>query len=213
MKIACIFLASGYSTRYGRNKLVLQLPTGKEGQTECLVECVWNHLPKELFSQVIVVTKYDEIAKIAERRGYTVIRNIANRDDIAETIRLGLAAISQETEGCLFSVCDQPYLSTDSIRAVVKEFTAGGGKRIEALGWQGQRGNPVLFPKMLFEELHSLQPNESGKAVIQKHQELLHIVEASTKKELDDIDKEADMMQLLEEMNRWNLGLQKNKSF
>jgi len=68
--------------------------------------------------------------------------------------------------------------------------------RIVALGWKGNRGNPVLFPSSLFSALATLAPHQSGSSVIAQYSHLLRIVEAEGPQELLDIDTPADLKYL-----------------
>lgn len=185
-KISCIFLASGHSKRFQGNKLLVPL----DGRP--LVQHVFEHLPVPLFHQVLVVTRYPQIAQLAQRLQFTPILNPDPTDDIAVTIRLGLEYLEQDIEGCMFSVCDQPFLSSATLTALVQEFQAHP-RSIVAPAHQGSRGNPVIFPRTLFQELSTLSPNQSGSAVIARHRELLRLVEAGDPSQLQDIDYRSDL--------------------
>lgn len=95
-------------------------------------------------------------------------------------------------DGVLFSVCDQPFLTTDSIIRLKQSFEESDGA-ICALSWGGKRGNPVLFPADLLDELAALTGDTGGGAVIKRHPERLVLVEAFSPKELEDVDKPEDL--------------------
>ena len=185
-KLACIFLASGRSTRFRDNKLLADFG----GRPMAVV--VHGNFPGERFQQVIVVTRYPQVAVSAALLGYSVVENDDTTGDMAVTIRKGLAAVDPEAVGCMFSVCDQPLLTARSIGALRAEFLAHPGS-IAALGHRGKRGNPVFFPRALFGELAALPPGKSGGAVIAAHPELLRVVEAANRRELLDVDYRGDL--------------------
>ena len=186
LRLACIFLASGHSKRFGGNKLLADY-NGKP-----MADHIFSRFPSELFNQVVAVTRYANVAVSAAQHGFTIAENDDTTDDIAKTIRLGLAALAPGADGCMFSVCDQPALSAESIEKLVRAFSAAP-ERIIALGHNGNRGNPVFFPAALFPELAALEPNQSGGAVIKRHKALLDIVEAIDPLELCDVDYRADL--------------------
>lgn len=186
LRLGCVFLASGRSQRFGSNKLLAEW----NGLT--LAERVLRGFPSELFNRTVVVTRFAPVAITAAGLGFTVAENCDETGDIAHTIRLGLEALPPGLDGCLFSVCDQPLLRPASIERLKAAFCSAPG-RIYALGWQGTRGNPVIFPRMLFTELASLPLNQSGGAVIAAHPELLTVIEAEDPSELRDIDYRADL--------------------
>ena len=124
-----------------------------------------------------------------------VVKNPDPASDIAQTIRLGLNAFDCSLDGCLFSVCDQPLVRVRSICTLVDRFCSEPDA-IVALGWKGNRGNPVLFPSSLFSALATLAPHQSGSSVIAQYSHLLRIVEAEGPQELLDIDTPADLKYL-----------------
>ena len=90
-------------------------------------------------------------------------------------------------DGVLFAVCDQPFLTTESIKRLINSFLESPDY-IHALSWQGTRGNPVIFPKPCFPALLALAGDTGGGAVIRAHPELLRLTEASSPRELRDVD-------------------------
>ena len=95
-------------------------------------------------------------------------------------------------DGVLFSVCDQPFLTTESIIKLKNTFTCSDNA-ICALAWRGNRGNPVLFPADLLDELAALTGDTGGGAVVKRHLDRLVLVEAFSPKELDDVDNPEDL--------------------
>ena len=178
--IALIFMASGRSKRFGGDKLTYAI----DGVP--MAERCFRAVPEGLFSPVAVVTRSAAVAELAKRRGFIPVLNPATTDDTAVTIRLGLE-LANGSDGCAFAVCDQPYLTADSYRKLAAAFSARPD-RIVALSWRGTRGNPVLFPSALFDELRALPPGGTGRQVIQRHQSLLSTVEVADGRELQDID-------------------------
>ena len=71
-------------------------------------------------------------------------------------------------DGALFSVCDQPWLTTESIIRLKNAFLESK-TALCALSWRGVRGNPVIFPRDLFGELAALTGDTGGGAVIRAH--------------------------------------------
>lgn len=175
--LAYVLLASGQSSRFHGNKLL----TDFDGKP--LYTWAMRAVPRELFGRVVVVTAYDSIQETAEAEGMEVIRNPRPEDGISGSVRLGLEAAG-DADGCMFCVCDQPYLSSASIRRLVRSFQGG----ISALGFGGRKGNPVLFDRAYFPELRKLRGDKGGGAVLRKHVGELHVTETECAVELMDID-------------------------
>ena len=186
MRLALTFMASGHSKRFGGDKL-LTLIGGVP-----LAERCFRAVPGGVFDAVAVVTRSGTVAELAEKYGFAVVMNPDTTDDTSVTIRLCLE-FAGNAAGCAFAVCDQPYLTPDSYRALAETFAAKPDC-IAALSWNGARGNPVIFPTALFGELRSLPPGGTGGQVIDRHRALLRLAEVGDGRELRDIDRIEDIM-------------------
>ena len=103
----------------------------------------------------------------------------------SHTLQLGLTQL-RDCDGVLFLVSDQPLLRRESVADLVALWKQQPEK-IAALGHNGVRGNPCLFPAHLFPELMELSGDRGGSAVIRRHEEELILLETDAK-ELFDID-------------------------
>ena len=175
-----VLLASGFARRYGSNKLLADY----RGAT--LIQRAFAALPVRLFTRAVVTSQYPDILAQAAPLGYLPLPNPGAEEGIAAGLRLGLDALS-DLDGVLFAVCDQPNLKTESIMRLLDSFQESP-QRIHALSWQGQRGNPVIFPRALYPELLALRGDKGGGMVIKGHPELLTLVEAESGDELVDVD-------------------------
>lgn len=177
MKIGCVLLASGLAERFGKNKLL------ENFEGEPLIIRAFNALPVESFSDIVVVTAYDEIEKLAHTHGFRAIRNKHPKAGVGSTIKLGVASMAG-TDACMICVCDQPYMSKNTLQAMTETYTGG----IMAVSFDGKRGNPVIFPRSLYGKLLAINDNQSGRSVIHQHPDMLTLFPAKTEKELKDVD-------------------------
>jgi len=184
--LGCIILASGHSKRFGSDKLLFPF----DGSPLC--EHCFSTVSRVSFQTSAVVTRSGTVAALANRYGLRPVMNSDSTDDTAVTIRLGMDIMSTDYSGVMFCVADQPFLKKDSIEALIQAFQLNP-RRIVRLGWRGRAGNPVLFPSSLFPELRALPPGESGRYVIDRHPELVLLVEAQDERELKDIDRPEDL--------------------
>ncbi|MGN8896930.1 nucleotidyltransferase family protein [Flavonifractor sp. HCP28S3_F3] len=185
MRVGGVLLASGQGRRFGSNKLLAEV----EGIP--LYRRAMDTLAGAGLHRLAVCSPYPEILAAGENSGFLPLRNEHAAEGISASVRLGLSAM-EDLDGVLFAVCDQPYLTTESIINLINSFqelkTA-----ICALSWQGQRGNPVIFPRDLFGELAALTGDVGGGAVIRRHPDRLLLVEAFSTWELSDVDKPEDL--------------------
>lgn len=185
MRTGAVLMASGAAARFGSNKLLCPV----DGVP--MIRRVFSAVPASLFGQAVVVSRHPEILALAAEHGYRPIPNPQAQEGQAASIRLGLAAL-RHMDGVLFSVCDQPWLSRESVIRLLEAFASHPG-RICSLSWQGQRGSPAIFPAALFPELLSLTGDQKGGVVIRAHSELLQLVEAGSAQELHDVDMPEDL--------------------
>ena len=179
--VSAVLLASGLSRRYGSNKLLEPV----DGLP--LYRRAFAALPPPLFHRAAVVSCYDEILLAAEEAGYLPVLNPAPEEGQSLSLRLGLEAVAEGSTAVLFSVCDQPRLTRESVQALLSAYQAHPGS-ITALSHRGRRGNPVIFPALYFPELMALTGDTGGAPILRAHPEALRLVEAVSPEELEDMD-------------------------
>lgn len=183
-----IVLAAGAGKRFGGNKLF-----AKVNGTELYLHTLsWL---KE-FPQVvrIVVTGYGIVKEEALREGITVIDNFHPEYGISYSLKLGLKHCVKcypDIQNVLFSVCDQPGLTAGTIQKLFIQSKENPGKII-CSGFEGRRGNPVLWDRRFFPELLDLQGDMGGRQVMIKHLDDIIVAEVD-EQELDDIDYPEDV--------------------
>ena len=184
-RVGAVLLASGLGRRFGSNKLL----TAVEGVS--LYRRAMTALAGAGLDRLAVCSPYQEILEAGEALGFLPLYNPDGAEGISASIRLGVSRM-EDMDGVLFSVCDQPFLTTESIIYLRKSFEESENA-ICALAWQGQRGNPVIFPADLFGELAALTGDTGGGAVVKGHPDRLVLVEAADPRELSDVDTPADL--------------------
>lgn len=185
MRVGGVLLASGQGRRFGSNKLLAEV----EGVP--LYRRAMDTLAGAGLHRLAVCSPYPEILAVGENFGFLPLRNDHAAEGISASVRLGLSAM-EDLDGVLFAVCDQPYLTTKSIKNLINSFQESKAA-ICALSWKGQRGNPVVFPRDLFGELAALTGDVGGGAVIRRHPDRLVLVEVFSTRELSDVDKPEDL--------------------
>lgn len=190
-KLGCLIMAAGNASRYGENKLTAELD-GKP-----LIRYALEAVPKALFSRIVVVTQYPEIAQAAREFGFETIQNRHPEYGISHTIALGTQAMAQ-CDAILYMVSDQPLLHNASVERVVAAWQEHPS-RIVGAAHHGKRGNPCIFPREFFGELLALTGDTGGNAVIRRHPERLLTVEVA-QKELSDVDTPEALRDLKEQL-------------
>ena len=178
-RIGCLVMAAGNAKRFKSNKLAAVF----EGKP--LIRHALEAVPKALFSQVVVVTQYPEIEKMAEEYGFQSIRNRHPDYGISYTIRLGTEAL-KNCNAILYMVSDQPLLDDASVERVVRCWREHPCNIVGA-AHNGKRGNPCIFPREFFDQLMALEEDHGGNQIIRAHPDRLLTVEVA-QEELTDVD-------------------------
>lgn len=190
-RLHLILLASGGSTRYGANKLLVPID-GKpmfRHVFDLLVRYLGEKPGKTL---VTVVSRYEEILDAARKAGFTAVRNDQTEEGISLSLRLGLKAISgtpglaSDGACAVFFTADQPYLRFETLEAFL-DRAAITDKGILTASHEGTPGNPVSFDRKYFGELMALVGDTGGRKIVRRHPEDTETFEMSLA-ELTDID-------------------------
>lgn len=200
--ISGIVLASGFSRRMGEDKLLLEF-AGKP-----VAERVIEAAKASMLDEVIVVCKDAAIVKMAERLGAAVVINENADIGQSESIRLGVISANSEANGIMFIAADMPLFESRVIDMLIHEFSMNIESIVVPL-YSGVRGNPVIFPASLKEELMSLSGDEGGRAIIEKFSERVIFVETGSSLSGMDIDTKEDfetIKALWEKMDSKQIG-------
>ena len=162
-RIAVVLMASGYSERFGSNKLLE--PFGNR----CLFTYAVDLACASDAAMKIIVTRYEPIKHYVKENApkMDIVWNDHPERGISESIHLGIRYLRQSKDyekyaGCCFMVCDQPLLQKQSLQKLFESFYRNP-EGIHMCVTKEREGNPVIFPKILFEELMALEGDKGGK--------------------------------------------------
>mgnify|MGYP000602449046 FL=1 len=113
------------------------------------------------FSDVIVVTQYEEIKEMSEVLGYRVVMNDHPEYGQGHSIALGVEAC--ESDACILMVADMPYLKLNTLKEMV---SIQDGKHIVICEHNGILCNPMLLPKKYYEKAKRLCNDRGAKQII-----------------------------------------------
>lgn len=184
-KIACIIMASGYSTRFGSNKLLAKF------NGEALAKWTINRIA-QLNIPAVVVTRYQEVAELAQF--YKITNILHNEPYQNDTVRLGLEYFKpyQNFDGYMFCTCDQPLLKASTLAALCQVFQQEP-HYIHRLAYKDTPGNPVVFPASFVNQLLTLPQDKGGNIIVQQNIKQVKYVYVDNQLELLDIDTINDL--------------------
>ena len=188
MKINLILLAAGNSKRFNGNKL-LAIYKNKPIYMY-IVEKVVNLK----INKIICVTQYEEIKEALLNTNINVVMNNNSNLGISSSIKIGIN-FDKNADGYMFMVCDQPFISIQTLNSVIDNFIKGD-KGLVCVGCGNNKGNPVIFSKKYINELLSLEGDNGGKVIIKGNLNDLKIVNINNRIELVDIDTQEEFVKI-----------------
>lgn len=180
--ISAIVMASGFSRRMGENKLLMDF----NGKT--IIENTFEVLKKCDFKEVIVVSQYEEVLKIANKYQFKFVLNDNAQIGQSESIKLGIRN-SGKCDGYMFFVGNQPLINNDDLKELINEFERKK-EYIVIPRYDNKTGNPVIFPACLKNNLLRLKNDEKGKKVINEYDKIKYV--NVSKYTLLDVDTKLD---------------------
>ncbi len=179
-------LAAGQSKRMGEtNKLLAEI----NGKT--LLQHVITNLKPSIVDTMIIVTGHKSQQIVEHICGQEVVfaRNDGYQKGLSSSIKTGIEKIQSNVDAALIVQADMPFVETDTINQIVSAFD--GDRDIVVPRYQGQIGNPLLWPRYYFEQLKQLSGDRGAKQVLYDYQDNIIFVDVDNIGVLTDIDDPA----------------------
>lgn len=191
-RYGAIVLAAGSSSRMGAHKLLLPL-----GGRPLVAYAVAAACASQAEPVVVVLGRRAEEVRAALPAGrYVTVVNPYFAAGMASSLRTGLRALrtavgDSEVAGMLIALADQPLAGADLFDSLLRT-AAEVPDAIVAPSYDGRRGNPVVFPAAVFDELERVEGDEGGRGVIARHTDRLTLVEWPDLRAALDVDRPGD---------------------
>lgn len=167
--ITGIIMASGFSNRMGRDKLILEI------NGIPIIERVIKVVKKSTIDEIILVYREERIKEIGIKNTIKTIYNDKAELGQSESIKIGIKNSSLNSEGFMFFVGDQPFINTEIINRLIMAFKEGKYS-IVVPEYNGKRGNPVIFSSKFKKELLEIKGDIGGRDIIKKRYNDVKIV-------------------------------------
>lgn len=160
-----IIVAAGNSSRLGQPKQLLEY-NGYTLLRNTIIQA--KLVPNSLV--VVVTGAYKQ--QMDKELAYTAAKVVHNphwQDGMASSITTGLyklRALNPEIEKCIFTVCDQPYLTADVFRLLLEQYVESK-KGIVASAYAETLGVPMLFDSKYFKAILHLTGQDGAKKLLQ----------------------------------------------
>jgi len=160
MRVACLLLAAGGSTRFGGCKLIA--PIDGKPLIRHSLEALNPIFDDDLY--VVLGGYRDLIQPLVEDRTQ-VIDNKYWRQGLGSSIAVGVAKIKamEKYDGLLIALADQAGLAESDFSKLLEQFECD---RIVAAYYANGPGVPAIFPESMFDRLGRLKGDRGAKSIL-----------------------------------------------
>ena len=184
-----IILASGFSRRMGKNKLLISI----EG--EPILQRVIREIKKSNISNIILVAREDNVIKLGIQEKVQVVKNEFAFYGQSQSIKLGLTKVDLN-KNFMFFCGDQPFIDSTNINKLIAE-SLKFNDNIIIPRVKNRIGSPIIFPRILKEQLEELEGDVGGKEVIKANKNKVKYIDIDNALFLQDIDTIDDYMKFI----------------
>jgi len=185
--ITPVVLAAGDSSRMGYPKALL--PLGPDTfLTHILKTLDTLRLPE---ARVVLGTHEPAIHPLLLSWRVKVIINPDPAGGQISSMRLAAQRLDPTCRGCLIWPVDQPLVSASLVRSLISLFHRSAAP-LALPCFQGRTGHPVVFGRVLIEELLAAPPNANPKLIVSRYKSEAARLMTSESGTVEDIDTPED---------------------
>ncbi|WP_353094529.1 nucleotidyltransferase family protein [Tissierella praeacuta] len=183
--ITGIILASGFSRRMKKDKLLIEID-GNKLIERVIKACVGSNL-----DEIILVYRIDEVKEIGEKYNIKTIYNENAHLGQSEGLKLGVKE-SIGSKSYMFLVGDQPFITSELINRLIKEYN-NSDLPILVPYYNGHRGMPMIISSIFKEELLRITGDKGGRDIVKSNIPKVKKVYIEEERQGMDIDSLEDL--------------------
>lgn len=192
IQVSAILLAAGLSRRMGQLKQLLPLH-----DKPIIRHCLDNLITAGIENIVAVLGYHGEEVLIAiQEMPVQIVLNKDQKSEMAESVKIGLRAIAENSSGVLVCLSDHPLISVETLKSLMQCFLETPDKIIIPL-FKGKRGHPTLFPRNVIEEIFG---GGTLRDIIQKDPDRLRYLDVQDEGVTLDMDTKEDYEKILKKI-------------
>ena len=186
--IGVVLMASGFSRRMGKNKLLF--PLGKE-EKPC-IRLVAETLINSGAGEIVVIYQEEGVREVLKDLPVIFVQNLGAKNGQSASVKLG-AAHSWKTEikAIAYCVADQPLLRATDYQRLFKAYLEGETNLV--LPCVGEETfSPVIFGRSWQQDLLTLEGDRGGKVLLNSPNAVVKKVPFNEKTIFMDLDTPED---------------------
>jgi molybdenum cofactor cytidylyltransferase len=161
--IATLLLAAGSSRRFGSSSKLLEVVRG-----QAIVRWSAEAACRAAGDVVVVVPEnHDEIRSALAGLAVRFAVNERAAEGMGTSMACGVAALPKDAEAVMVALADEPHLPADAYARVVAAYRSAPNDIVAPM-WNGERGHPVLFDRMVFPELVALSGDQGARSIVDR---------------------------------------------
>ncbi len=182
--VSAILLAAGLSKRMGMTKQLLPL-----GDKPVIMHCIDTIIASGIKDIIVVLNPGGkEIEEAVRHLPLTIVFNNNPSSEMAESVRIGLQSVSDDSSGILMYLSDQPLISKNTLKILITWHEKEPDKILIPM-YRNKRGHPGLFPKQCADEVTR---GFTLREIVHKDNGRIKLVEVQDEGILYDMDTEDD---------------------
>ncbi len=162
-RVTGVILAAGGSSRLGEPKQLI------EWRDHPLI---WHAVraAEGLDSVTAVIGEQArELRRALKKEPVNIVENVDWEVGQSSSVRIGLEAVAEGAEAVVFLLADMPFVGSELVSAVVQRYRQTLAPLVAT--WAGgRRANPVLFDRVTFSDLRTLEGDQGGRAIFRRHE-------------------------------------------
>lgn len=162
MSVAAIIVAAGSSSRLGEPKQLVMIHG--EPMLQRMIRFVNESGTSPVF--VVLGANREVIQKSVDFGSSTIVINREWEEGLASSIRAGLRAVevaAPDAAGVLLMSCDQPRVTAEHLRRMIKTFLAQSQPAAIASAYAEVVGVPAIFPRVAIPDLRALRGDKGAR--------------------------------------------------
>ncbi len=191
-RVTAILLAAGLSRRMGSENKLLKKLVNEQAMVRNAAEVLLQSNVEDV--TVIVGHEMRRVCAALVELPVEFVLNPHYRDGQATSVNAGMKKIQsrvvggREVDAVLVALSDQPLLEASDISGLIEAYSKTDRTKIMTPFWQGERGNPIVIPIGLCNEISASSRKIGCRNFIENNPNIVTTYEAPNENFVRDID-------------------------